>query len=534
MKRTLALSCFTLIALAAGSLMNDAAHAQISGSYSYDSVKQGYFVTGTSTLSGDISGNDLFLGKDNATNFSTLLTNCSLTITSGAISTQYSAMYPGIHSYGIHSTVMNGGTIKLFSVHDNSIFNISGGDLNSGGGFDNGTFNVSGGIIHLFSGHGNSIINVLAGGSVLNVINRDSSIANISGGGVSNAHSRNTAVSNITGGTVNTCSSFDTGVVNLSGGTITTDAYAVDNSTTNLSSSIVKGIGIGYNNGIFNITGGTINGIKSNDFSIFNVFNGKIGGIRGYNTSKINISGGKTTSCVLYNNSIVNISGGQMTNYLNGRDSGSILFTGGKVYKIECFDNSTSNLMTGGTVDSFLNLKNMSRFGILGGTIKSSTIYDSTFLTIKGTALVQNDVRCYNNSILNLLGGDIKGHIKAYNSSKVYMSGGLVTSISTFGNSQSFVTGGAIGPHTIHVLDDSSIELSGRDLKLTPARDGSDEYGKYRGFILTGTLKDGSVIQGVSLLDYSPAGRFVNTGTFLKYTAVSGKTDSAAEPRSDK
>jgi hypothetical protein len=59
-----------LVSLAAVVLaaLAPATHAQIT----FDAANNAYFVTGDATIDTDISGNDVFVGKDNATDFTTL------------------------------------------------------------------------------------------------------------------------------------------------------------------------------------------------------------------------------------------------------------------------------------------------------------------------------------------------------------------------------------------------------------------------------------------------------------------------------
>ena len=81
--RTIAATGLVLFATAS-------AHAQISGDYTYDDSKKAYFVQGNATLSGDISGKDVFIGKNNAAQFVSQNTGrpAVLGITAGAKTTE--------------------------------------------------------------------------------------------------------------------------------------------------------------------------------------------------------------------------------------------------------------------------------------------------------------------------------------------------------------------------------------------------------------------------------------------------------------
>src|SRR5262249_30193419 len=114
-------------------------HAQISGNYVYDSSKHAYFVHGDTTVDGSIAGNDVFVGKDNASSFTTLDPSPPITlsvINAGAM--DYYQYYPGTlypdgnHYFGLNLfghnkvNITSGGADQVFT-RDASTLNITGG-----------------------------------------------------------------------------------------------------------------------------------------------------------------------------------------------------------------------------------------------------------------------------------------------------------------------------------------------------------------------------------------------------------------------
>ena len=222
-----------------------AAHAQFSGNTTYDAVKKAYFVTGDATLSGDVTGNDIFVGKDDATNFATQPGSYTLDIVAGAITTSVGNTYPdgfyyaGVNVFGGHKIAMSGGSVVRI------------------GAFNGGTINISGG-------------NVTSSAACVNA-----STINISGGDVNHASSLNTSTVNISGGNVTSAGSTDTGTLNISGGNV----------------------GSVQANGLVpvNISGGNVNEAHANTFSGINISGGSVFRAYGESDSAFTVSGGTVT-----------------------------------------------------------------------------------------------------------------------------------------------------------------------------------------------------------------------------------------------
>ena len=160
-KATAALS-FVLFALTA------VAHAQISGGYTYDVVHRAYFISGDTTVSGDLNnpaGNEVFVGKDNATSFTTLTPTPPITLTltgaddgsSGANTNGFGNNYPvgdpsgknyhGVNVFGGNKVNVRGGYVSDAYFYDASTSDISGGSLGIVYDHNNSVVNISGGSI---------------------------------------------------------------------------------------------------------------------------------------------------------------------------------------------------------------------------------------------------------------------------------------------------------------------------------------------------------------------------------------------------
>jgi hypothetical protein len=203
------LSCAALLALVALPPARPA-QAQISGNFAYDSSHFAYFVHGDTTVNGDISGNEVFLGKDNASSFKTLNTQSTLSVTDGALMTQHGNWYPnGKYQLGLN-------------VFGKNKANIAGGQMSYANGYDASTINISGGTMTEVDGDGKSTVNITGGNllraKVSGTLTNSSSTFNISGGSVGGVEVYGTSLVNISGGSLGDVYCLGESTVNLSGG----------------------------------------------------------------------------------------------------------------------------------------------------------------------------------------------------------------------------------------------------------------------------------------------------------------------------
>jgi hypothetical protein len=243
--------------------VNAPVRAQITGTYTYDADNHAYFVTGDTTIDGDISSNVVLIGKDNATDFNTVADHITVRVVTGAVTTNYSFRYPvgdpNGREYG-GLAAFGGNTIE-----------VTGGSSWYTWGYDTSTVNVSGGTTGVWA--------------------HDASTANIMAGSVSAAYSSENGTVNIYGGDIGPISSFNNSTINFSGGTATLDSYCYDTSTINLSGGTADVIH-GYDTSMVNITGGTLGFAYGLGSNITNISGGTVKNIYDFGSNTTNISGG--------------------------------------------------------------------------------------------------------------------------------------------------------------------------------------------------------------------------------------------------
>ena len=217
------LFAFILLALPAAP-----AFAQFSGGgATYDAAHHAYFVQGNATLNGDVSGNDIFVGKDNSRNFATLntATPVTLTITSGATAT-YNSIKPyrgddftGVNVFGKNKVNITGGDIREIRGYDFSAVNITGGNVDRAFSMASGTTSIHGGTLVSATAYGSSTTN-FSGGRIHDLSDEETSTTNVSGGTIEAIDGFNTSITNICGGNIDIVEDNDNSITNISGGTI--------------------------------------------------------------------------------------------------------------------------------------------------------------------------------------------------------------------------------------------------------------------------------------------------------------------------
>lgn len=310
-----------------------------------------YYVTGDHTLSEDVSGFEIMVGKTSFTQFDTITDPIiTLNIGDGAVTTYSDGLYPDdfIDYYGVN----------VFGGH---FANVSGtATLTHLASFDNSTVSISGGTISDY------------------LESYDSSKINISGGTIDAlvAASNNSTIS-ITGGEINDDVLVgDNATVNISGGT--TNYYVVggDTSTINVSGDANSAALWGYYDSIINVSG-----------------NATVGELIAYDDSVVNISESATLDFVGgVANSTVNISGGIINFEVVGAQNGTINIFGGIITTASGYDNTVFNITGGFITDVFADGNSM--FNLSGGWISASTIYqltDTATINLYGTEIVYSN-----------------------------------------------------------------------------------------------------------------------------------------------
>ena len=177
-------------------------HAQITGTYTHDAINKAYFVTGDTTVDGDIQNNDVFVGKDNATDFNTLAGPITLTVTgatdviSGAnitynggytpypVDNPNASTYAGLGIFGSNNANITGGRVSFVTSYDTSTTGISGNSICiTSFGYNISTVNISG--VTDIRGYPDSMFNITGGTIGQNTIRLlNNSIVNFFGTGL--------------------------------------------------------------------------------------------------------------------------------------------------------------------------------------------------------------------------------------------------------------------------------------------------------------------------------------------------------------
>jgi hypothetical protein len=332
--------CLPLVAVLA-ILLARPAPAQISGDYVYDSSKHAYFIHGDTTVNGDISGNEVFVGKDNAAAFTTLNPSppITLSVNAGAKTTDHGNPYPdgkfygGVNVFGHNTVNVSGGSV---------------GDVGGAGarGFDTSIINFSGGTLMEAVAFGTSTVNFSAGTFINGLSAYETGTVNISGGSGGSLNTRDMGTVNFSAGTVNSAQNFNSGTMNISGGTLTYVAYNWDVGAINITGGSVNKAEA-HKTSTFNISGGTVaNGLTADGTSTINVSGGNVQGtLAAHNTSTFSISGGTVATVDALDTSLVNFSGGIAQDLL-GRNASTLNLSGGSLTSetIRLFNTSVANL----------------------------------------------------------------------------------------------------------------------------------------------------------------------------------------------
>ena len=297
-----------------------------------------YYVHTDATLSSNIFGKEVLVGKTDESHFDTIPGSITLDIINGgATSNSGGTTYPdgryysGVIAFGNHQVNVSGSTAFVYEVtsYDSSIINASDGR-----------------IINEILGRNDSTVNVSNLAQVASLYGDGNGTFNMTGGGVGYINGYGTTHFNISGGNV-------TGI----GGLGSTAIAGHITSTISVSGSAnVYGDIVGINQTTINVSGGSVHGnIKPGETSIVNATGGTIDAITGYFHSTVNVSGGIESEVKGIEHSTVNVSGAANITSLIGLDDTIINVSGGNITDIFGSGNSVFNLS--------------------GGTISASTIY---------------------------------------------------------------------------------------------------------------------------------------------------------------
>jgi len=182
------------------------AAAQISGAYTFDSAARTYFVQGNATINGDLTlnpatkkpysdglGNDVFIGKDNASSFKTLSGAHTVNIVAPANVDIYNnggdpdgsasmGSYNGITVFGQNTVNMTGGFSTFITATDTSTVNLNGGSVDWASGGNTSLLNISKGTFGYAYAYASTTVNI-SGGNFFGFVQGSGGTINLSGGG---------------------------------------------------------------------------------------------------------------------------------------------------------------------------------------------------------------------------------------------------------------------------------------------------------------------------------------------------------------
>lgn len=454
------------------------AQAQVDGAITYDSANNAYFVTGDASVTGNISGNDIFVGKDNATDFNTLTGSFTFTVGDSAYITYFGNNYPGryyfsLNTFGNHTTNIGGGFVSYAIGFDNSTTNITGGYASYATSWDSSTMNISGGAVYTVTGTTNSTVNI-SGGEIENTDGYDSAILNMSSGLVQKVTLSNDSLMTITGGTITTSLAVgDKSTLNLSGNFTTQvgdlhgsyDRYTANGTnylardytvTGNLAdgttfehtiTAAANTVSLGTNNLQFrgNTTDIAPDRYVTSNESVTGVYNNVVvgknsnGTVSTSPTADLNTDTGHLDT---YNNSQVILNSGVVHGELNTHDNSTVHINGSTIQDLYAHDNSTTNInnsnieniegdqsaiinVLGGNID-YVSLQDTNQSTVSGGTIYSFDTSGSSHIALSDGSITH--LYMSDNSLLNMTGGSVDD-LSVYHGSTANISGGSVNSL---------------------------------------------------------------------------------------------------------
>ena len=159
------------------------------------------------------------------------------------------------------------------------------------------------------------------------------------------------------------------------------DVYISNTSNVTMTGGKVDDIVEIFNDGAFNVTGGTVGGVFIDDAGQANVSGGNVSYVVGSGSSTINITGGTVGEVDAYISTVANISGGSIKDIYGG-DDGIINLTGGTIGTdtIRMFGNGILNVF--GTNLSFKQTSSGKKdgFGAYTGYLLFGTLTDGNVL----------------------------------------------------------------------------------------------------------------------------------------------------------
>jgi hypothetical protein len=414
-------------------------------------------------------------------------TGTTLTVADGGI------IHSNTYVYNNSTLTVTGGTLQeVYLSYDpvtegplageSATVNVSGGTLGSVNGYYQDTINVSGGEMMTVSGDLSSTIHISGGLIIDEVVATSSSTATISGGHIlGEVHAGNNGGLADPSGTIviddatldGTLAAQGSGKLTLNGGSATAGAAASEQ-------------------GYLTLAGGTLGGdVTATGDSTVDLGNTKIsGGISVadrallVNTTGSGTIGGGITA---RGNAQINLIAKQIT--------GSLDLSGTSITTLH-------NCSITASIDSAVDTSSSAQLKLTGGSTVTGDVHavGTSTITLQGS-LVTGDVYADSTATVNLQEGIIVGHVFVLGGTFNY-SGGIVTqnvSVMNLFSANSLRGSGAAADSLGFTVEDGGLlNIYGTDfaVQLIDAH----YLGQFSEYALTGTLADGTLLNGDTLL----------------------------------
>ena len=423
---------------------------------------QTLFYDADATINTDISGNDVVIGSVNVNPFTVIIADPAIV----TYNYDFGDGLIGAAAYNQSVVNVTGGQVYSLQLFGQSSVNISGGQVSYVSAFDNSAASFSGGTVFQLVAANNSAVSI-NGGTVYSASFSDTatlgvssgsvgylsfsgSNATVSGGAVDAAFADNGSVLNISGGSLGSVYGTAGSILNISGGTGNSAVVDGSGSILNFTGGTYGGIGAGTGASAY-VSGGNIanymiaNGpgatlqITGNGLSVDSITSASFfDGVHNYLNSTYAVSG------TLADGSLLNTIVYAGTSYVSS--STELDFTGRNVvYAPDLYLVSDANVnaiydhvVVGKDVTNTINASPTVSFSA-GADVGNAAVYNGSVVTV-ADGIIHGSLDAYDNSVIVGTGGD-SGYLRAYNNSQVNLTGGLLGGIETYDNSIVNVSG---------------------------------------------------------------------------------------------
>lgn len=294
---------------------------------------------------------------------------------------------------------------------------------------------------------------------------------------------------------------FNRNTLNIQGGIFGFGVSSHDNSVVNVSGGQGGYPSVNFSPNSFRISGDGNSTVNFNGATYCNRID--VQGSATLNVNGVNSNGTRLEVAYGLGSSTVNINTNSDTQTVLVGQNSSLNYNAGKSGSVY-IGSTGANKIFGGTIGSIVAQSGVvdvfggSISGLLTGEAGSGTSYNST-ANIRG------------GSLSSLLNGDF---------STVNIYGGNIGDVNTFENAVTNIYGGTIAPNTLLARDSGVVNLYGTGFALSSViGTGSDGFGNYNSYNLTGTLQDGTPLS-TTFRDYAGGNQIGGASSPLRFNAI--------------